>query len=95
MKHNRYDDDGPGERRTGRPPLPADAIYRQQQQRDEMFDALDDLVTIGKTEGNEAAGDVDAEPFPPDSKVEGDDQSGDDEDAYHPTTLQPSKERNV
>jgi hypothetical protein len=46
MKYNPYDDEQVGERRIGRPPLPADAIYRRQQQHGEMFDELDDLEPI-------------------------------------------------
>ena len=41
MKYNPYDDEAIGDRRTGRPPLPADAKYRQQRQRGKLFENLD------------------------------------------------------
>lgn len=89
MKYNPYDDEQVGERRIGRPPLPADAIYRRQQQHGEMFDELDDLEPIGNPEVNDAPTDVDAEQSPLVSTVEIGGQAGDNEDAYHPITPNP------
>ena len=42
MKYNPYDDEMIGHRRTGRPPLPADSKYREQRQRGEMFESLEE-----------------------------------------------------
>ena len=42
MKYNPYDDETIENRRTGRPPLPADAKYREQRQRGVMFETLDE-----------------------------------------------------
>lgn len=42
MKYNPYDEDLTENRRTGRPPLPADAKYREQRQRGAMFENLDE-----------------------------------------------------
>ena len=85
MKYNPYDDEVTAERRTGRPPLPADAKYREQEQGGEMFEDTDDGAT-GKLGDNETPSDPDQPPL--ESNVDADDQAGDDEDAYHPITPQ-------
>jgi hypothetical protein len=92
MKYNPYEDEQVGERRIGRPPLPADAIYRLRQQHGEMFDELDDLEPIGNPKVNDAPTDVGAEQPPPVLTAEIGGQAGDDEDAYHPITPNPPKQ---
>ena len=86
MKYNPYDDEVTGERRAGRPPLSADTKYREQEQGGEMLEDLSDDEANGKPGDDETPSDGDQPPL--ESNVDGDDQAGDDEDAYHPITPQ-------
>lgn len=92
MKYNPYDDEVTGDRRTGRPPLQAATKYRQQQQRGKMFEDLKD-ETIGSFENNETPANVDGAEPSSKSEVHVDDQAGDDEGVYHPTTSQKTPHR--
>ena len=79
MKYNPYNDEVLRQRRSGRPQLPADAKYRQQEQLGEISEDLED----DETDPNSKA------------DAEDDDQAGDDEDAYHPITPQIPQRRKL
>lgn len=93
MKYNPDDNEYVGDRRSGRPPLPADTKHREQEQRRELPVDLDDDETIGNTGNNETTANVErAHPFQG-SNVGVDEYPADDEDAYHPTPPQKRPHR--
>ena len=91
MKYNPFDDEMTGQRRTGRPPLPADTKYREQEQAAEMLEDLDDDAPIGNAGNNEIPVNVEGAQTTSELHVDVDDQAGDDEDAYHPITQHDPK----
>ena len=92
MKHSPYDDNVFGDRHTGRPPLPADAIYRRQHLRTEILKELDDDDALLNYRRSVIP--ANAKRPSPKTNFENDDQAGDDEDAYNPITLEKPQMRN-